>query len=252
MGVSMGGGVVIPLLEKYPSQYDGAITFCGINGGTDHQMKRIFNFRVLFDYYYPGVLPGEALSLPQGTDFMAEIMPLGFYALTIPARAMELLGVDQLGVEVTDPLNELGPALMSNLRGYTNWAQDFPYRLNGHPFFDNMSTEYSGSSDDDSLNTAVERFGPQSPKASNYIAHHFQPTGELEIPLLTVHNARDPLVPISHEAIYAALVEDAGASGLLLQRTSPRFGHCAFSKDEWLGAFLDLVTWVETGVKPSP
>ena len=75
---------------------------------------------------------------------------------------------------------------------------------------------------------------------------------ELEIPLVTLHNTRDPLVPISHEVIYADLVAEAGASGMLLQRTSQTFGHCVFTEDEWLGAFIDLVSWVETGVKPSP
>ncbi len=252
MGISLGGGVVIPLVETYPAQYDGALTLCGINGGTVHQMNRIFDFRVLFDYFYPDVLPGEPLSLPEGTDFWTEIMPLGFYALTMPATAMELFGVDQLELEIINPAAELGTAMIYNLYGYTAWALDFPDRVNGHSFFDNLTTEYTGSLDDAALNTTVERFGPASPKAKNYMRHHFQPTGELEIPLVTLHNARDPLVPISHEVIYADLVAEAGASGMLLQRTSQTFGHCAFTEDEWLGAFIDLVNWVETGVKPSP
>jgi pimeloyl-ACP methyl ester carboxylesterase len=252
MGRSMGGGVVIPLVETYPKQYDGALTLCGINGGTVHQMNHVFDFRVLFDYFYPGVLPDEPLSIPEGTDFMTEIMPLGFYALTMPATAMEFLGVDQLEVEIVNPAAELAPAMLFNLYGYSAWAQDFPNRVNGQSFFDNLATEYSGSSDDATLNATVERFGPASPKAKNYMRHHFQPTGELEIPLVTLHNARDPLVPISHEVIYAELVTKAAASDMLLQRTSETFGHCVFTEDEWLGAFIDLVNWVETGVKPSP
>ncbi len=42
------------------------------------------------------------------------------------------------------------------------------------------------------------------------------------------------------------------ASDLLLQRTSETFGHCAFTEAEWLGAFTDLVNWVETSAKPAP
>jgi hypothetical protein len=44
----------------------------------------------------------------------------------------------------------------------------------------------------------------------------------------------------------------SAGSDMLLRRTADRFGHCAFKGEEWLGTFLDLVNWVETGVKPSP
>ena len=39
---------------------------------------------------------------------------------------------------------------------------------------------------------------------------------------------------------------------MLVQRAVNQFGHCSFTIPEQIGAFLDLVTWVESGLKPSP
>jgi fermentation-respiration switch protein FrsA (DUF1100 family) len=72
----------------------------------------------------------------------------------------------------------------------------------------------------------------------------------LQIPVLTLHNERDPLVPFSHEERYLQTVEEAGTTDMLYQRTVTAFGHCEFTIPEILTAFSDLVDWVETGSKP--
>jgi hypothetical protein len=79
--------------------------------------------------------------------------------------------------------------------------------------------------------------------------HYYTPSGELHIPVLTLHKTRDPLVPIFHEDSYADKVLGAGASDYFLRRTVNGFGHCGFPADEML-AFSALVQWVQTGVKP--
>ena len=45
-----------------------------------------------------------------------------------------------------------------------------------------------------------------------------------------------------------------GMSHNLVQRVSSvwQYGHCAFTVEEELEAFLDLVEWVEDGVVPTP
>ena len=57
----------------------------------------------------------------------------------------------------------------------------------------------------------------------------------------------DPVVPLFHEQAYAAIVDAAGESDLLVQRMIDRYGHCTFSPAEQLTAFADLVNWVEKG-----
>jgi hypothetical protein len=66
-------------------------------------------------------------------------------------------------------------------------------------------------------------------------------SGQLSVPLVTLHTTGDPIVPFLHEALYADKVAAAGASGLLGQRAVTRYGHCAFQQDELLGAFGDLI-----------
>ena len=82
--------------------------------------------------------------------------------------------------------------------------------------------------------------------------HFYEPTGDLEIPVLTLHNAFDPVAPILHEALYATALGEAGASDLLVQQTAPSYGHCVFGVERMVDAFTDLTAWVEAGAKPAP
>ena len=68
--------------------------------------------------------------------------------------------------------------------------------------------------------------------------------------MLMLSNARDPVVPGFHQAIYDQLSTNAGSGDLLVQRTVDRYGHCLFTPDELASAIFDLVAWVELGVKP--
>ena len=88
--------------------------------------------------------------------------------------------------------------------------------------------------------------------ARNYLQRWYQPKGNLRIPVLTLHTTMDPVVPFWHQPAYAAIVADAGRSDLLVQRTVDSYGHCAFTPEEHITAFMDLVSWVETGVAPAP
>jgi hypothetical protein len=85
----------------------------------------------------------------------------------------------------------------------------------------------------------------------NYLKHHYEPTGRLRIPVLILHNLCDPQVPISHEERYEEIVESAGSGNWLVRQHVDRYGHCAFTADDLINAFLDLVAWVEDEVKPS-
>ena len=88
------------------------------------------------------------------------------------------------------------------------------------------------------------------PSAVSEIARWYAPSGRLDMPVLTLHTRRDPVVPVRHEAAFAGGVDAAGSSGLLLQRIPDRFGHCAFPLAEKLAAVNDLATWVRSGVRP--
>jgi hypothetical protein len=142
---------------------------------------------------------------------------------------------------VTSGLNIVGFSL--------RFGNDVLDRTHGHFYFDNTRMVYSGSFDDVALNAGVARFS-STPDAEQYLAKYETPTGRLQIPVLTLHTTRDPVVPFFHEGAYAAVVEAAGASALLYQRSVERYGHCAFTAHEMAQAFTGLRAWVETGVRP--
>ena len=99
------------------------------------------------------------------------------------------------------------------------------------------------------LNGGVGRFDADR-AAVNYYDRNYTPSGQIGIPVVTLHTTRDPAIPFAHEAMFAAAVAAAGRSQLLVQQPIDRWGHCTFTGEEIQMAFGGLVQWVETGVKP--
>jgi hypothetical protein len=69
--------------------------------------------------------------------------------------------------------------------------------------------------------------------------------------MLTLHTLGDLFVPFLMEQVYAERVAAHHASHLLVQRATRDFGHCSFTGPELVTTFVDLVQWVEAGVKPA-
>src|SRR5262245_17186140 len=63
-GASEGGLVAALLAERSPLLFDGALSACGPIGSFQGQINYFGDFRVLFDYFFPGVIPGTAISIP--------------------------------------------------------------------------------------------------------------------------------------------------------------------------------------------
>jgi len=253
VGGSLGGLIGVNLAERFPRHYDGVLALCGMVGGSQAQVDYVANVRVLFDALYPGVLPGGLFEGPSLTP--GQVAALVTAAVTAnPAAAGVLANVmaATFGTPVPagDPaelLQSIVTALVFDVRAFS----DVLDRTHGHSPFDNSDVRYVGSPNDAALNAAVARFTAR-PDALNYLERHYEPTGELRIPVLTLHNALDPTLPIFHERRLASAAADAGASAYLVQRTASRaYGHCAFTEGEVLGAFGSLVTWARTGVAPA-
>ena len=64
VGFSEGGLVAALTLERHPELIDGALAACGPIGDFTRQIDYFGDARVLFDYYFPGVLPGTAVGYP--------------------------------------------------------------------------------------------------------------------------------------------------------------------------------------------
>jgi hypothetical protein len=274
VGYSLGTAAVMQLIEKFPKQYDGALLACGMSAGTPRQLQFVGDVRALFDFYYPGVLPGDAISVPAGyTPTLQQVAalvqpavianPLGLFAIASTAQtplAYVPGNVTVAGVSQTTLVQSLIVALWYQLIG----TPDVVDRTNGKSPYDNSDVTYTlGSPVVPALtplltnliagaNAGVERF-TSPPSAQNLLARYYVPTGDLEIPVITVHNLWDYLVPYFHEPAFQQIVQSAGASDMLLQRAVPDYGHCSNTafRNTVVQSFLDLVTWESTGVKPA-
>jgi pimeloyl-ACP methyl ester carboxylesterase len=251
IGRSLGGLISVMLAERFPGQYDGVLSGCGLLDGGAAELKYVADGRVLFDYFFPGVITASPFDVPPD-DFSP-----GSPTFNAVKSALEqgLSSPDQLTLQFARTANlqasnaaEVVAAGLSVVGFTVIQANNLLDLTNSHMPYDNSKTWYAGSIDDDALNAGVARFF-SDPSAVNYMEHYYTPSGELRIPVLTLHKARDPLVPIFHEEGYAEKVRGTGASQYLLQRTVDGFGHCGFLPAE-TAAFSALVQWVETGIKP--
>jgi pimeloyl-ACP methyl ester carboxylesterase len=269
IGHSLGGFIALMLAEKNPELFAGAMPICSSVGGAEKQLEYILNVRVLFDYFFPGVLPGTAIEIPDpdDIDFNADIVPAVTNAIISdlvgfppppppPYETLQLASVVQISIPYDpDPSNrvhELTESILSAL--YFNFVgtNDMLDRTHQHMMVDNTDTVYTypdpmgplpNQFDDDE---GVKRYA-STPDAGNYIRHWYQPTGKLKIPVLMLHTTRDPQVPVFHEDEYAALVAEEGNTEFLYQHIIDRFGHGNFTLGEHITAFEFLVDRVKTG-----
>ena len=261
-GHSMGALIAQRLAEQYPDQYDGTLALCGPLAGGAAEISYLANVRVLFDHFYGGVLPGDALNVPDGLDLTADVrVPVTTAILASPYGMMAIASTRQTPLAGTTG-GELATSLIYALSYNVVGAADMLSRTHGHSFFDNSATTYVPGAAPllplpiltsmlAGANLHADRF-TATPDASVYLEQHYTPTGRLARPTVTLHTTRDPLVPFFHEGAFADAVSAAGASGLLVQRTVTGFGHCAFKVNEVMSAFDGLTGWVEDGAKPAP
>jgi len=148
---------------------------------------------------------------------------------------------------------ELLTSLVNALAYHAIGVNDLLARTNQHFLFDNSQTVYGSvlypAAYYASVNAGIARY-EATPDALAWLEHNYEPTGDLRIPMITLHKTRDRLVPYRHEAAYRARVDAAGASANLVQRSQDSFGHCDLGVQEMLTNFLDLVHWADTGVRP--
>ena len=260
MGHSMGALAIVKMAETFRGQYDGALPMCGPLGGALAEVQYAGHARVTFDYYFPGVLPGGPFDLPEGIPYESN-PPSPLFQRVFGAFLANPAAVQQWAVAAGIPFansSELFPSTLYVVGFLWRYTNDLIERVNGKLPFDNRTTVYQVNVSPDSnvnaalsaqLNAGVARFDADR-AAVNYYQRNYQPNGRIEIPILTLHGTRDNAVPFWHERMYADIVNGAGRSDLLVQRSVNSLGHCAITPAEALSAFTALEGWVATGVRP--
>ena len=240
-GVSEGALITTLAVEQHPEIFSGGLALCGPIGDFRSQINYMADFRIVFDYSFPGLLPPTPINIPP--DLM-----INWYSVYVP----EITQVINSNTNVTDQLLNVTSAPIDpdnwTTRAETALAilwynvfgtNDAITTLGGQPF-DNRYRLYFGSNNDLALNFGVARF-QADPAALNEIQAHYQTSGKLRRPLVTMHTTRDPVVPFWHEELYLAKVITNGS--LLNFFTIPvlRYGHSNFTVSELQAGFAFLV-----------
>ena len=242
VGHSMGGQLTMAMLETYPTSYDGGLALCGVLGSSSRFLLRyFFDGRVVFDYYFPGLLPSPAKIPKEWTGSLGLIGEIKKQMAAQPEKAAVVrtfLGLksdgDVAGVE----------------QFFTTILQELQQRTGGNAF-DNRNTIYQVTGDRNALNDGIARYEGGA-KAAAYLQRYYTPTGQLKKPMLALHTTYDPIVPPWIANDYSLLAAAAGSSSLFVQQYARHDGHCTMTPAETVGALGDLRAWVTKGVRPAP
>jgi hypothetical protein len=230
-GLSMGGWATHIAAERYGDRFDGALGLCGAVGTTP-ALSIVPDF-VVAGAAVAGVTQAELDTAPSiGELIEGRILP----ALAEP-RAHERF--EDLIIGLTG-----GPRAFDregiHLEEETNWRRagiqvgtGLVPRRDPHP----LGPEAVRLRTDDS---ALRRF-----------TEGMEVTGELRLPLLTLHTTGDGQVPIGQVQALQRRVTAAGAGDRLVPRVVEDPGHCGFTTGEQEAALADLVEWVEHGRRPA-
>ena len=270
-GASMGGHITAVAIEQYPNTYDAALPICGVLG--DYE---------LFDYFLDFNVAAQQLGVG-ASQYPVDTIPYLFG--TVPAIKTSLEAVPG-GWPVV--LNAAGNQLKSltELRSggdrpnfdeawfFWNTFANFQSGPGNFLFdlaigdgtlprtpgvgVDNSDVVYQFDTDpalsaaEQAFNNGIVRVAadPQG-RNPNGLSQVPVISGNIEIPVLTLHNLGDLFVPVLNEVEYALRVAANGRSDLLVQRAIRGVGHCDFTGTELVTAFVDLALWESFGLKPA-
>jgi len=248
-GQSMGGLIALKLAESDPTQYAGVLAECGVLGGSFARFRYMFDVRLLFDVFYPGVLPGTALAVPEPVDLLNQIrLPARAAMVANPDGAHKIAAIVQTPVPFSSDA-ELLSSIEDQLFRHAREVNDIIARGHGEPPVGNRDVEYTGALDPQllqAINSSVPRFDAGR-YAAHYASLYYEPDGQLAVPVLTLFTVRDPALPaVMNELVYQERVSTAGRSDFLRrQQSSVGYGHCTSRLADRVAAFNNLVNWVE-------
>ncbi len=268
-GYSMGGHIAAVSAESYGNTYDGAMPLCGVTG--DYE---------LFDYFVDVNVGGQHLGLgtsetpisdvgrfigvdlPQIKNNFGMSTPWAF-ALTESGEQFKQLvelesGGDRPNFDEaflfwfsidgnTGPGNfvwefAIGDGTIANGPGVIVDNTDAVYQVDLDPAISDFEAD---------LNANIARISadPQG-RTENGLSNVPSVTGDLNVPVLSMHNLGDLFVPWEMEVEYARNVAAQGKSDMLVQRAIRGVSHCEFTDAELIEGMSDLINWVENGVRP--
>lgn len=243
-GASEGGLITTLLVEQRPDVFAGGLAACGPVGDFAAQINYFSDARATFEYFFPTLIPGDPFHptqdlIAQWDNFYAAQVRQSLLAPDNRAALNQWVRVAKLPF---DP-KKVPATKEATAKGVLGYAvlnlNDAADTLGGFPF-GNRGRRYSGSADNADLNAGVPRIGAES-KAIAELQAHYNTSGQLDKPLITLHSTRDSLVPYRQETLYIAKTKASGDFGRQhFNIQTSRYGHCQFTQGEVLFAVATL------------
>lgn len=240
VGASEGGLITALSMEKFGQLYSAGLPACGPIGSFRGQVDYFGDFRVIFDYFFPGVIPGSPTNIPDEVidNWDAVYVPKIEAAVAAnPSATAQLMKVTH-AAGWKDPDNTL--ASITGILWYNVFAtNDAIAKLHGQPY-DNQTRIYKGSDNDLLLNLLVQRVSAD-PAALIAMAAGYETNGNLLGPVVTLHTMGDPIIPWWHEPLYGFKVVAQGEMSKRSAIPVRAYGHCNFTTSDVLLAFAVMV-----------
>jgi pimeloyl-ACP methyl ester carboxylesterase len=242
-GQSMGGWATNIAAARYGNRFDGALGLCGAAGTTP-------GLRISGDFFVAAAFVAAVTQreLDATTDF-GTLLDRRIRPALADARKHEQY--ENIIIDITG-----GPRAFAregiHLEEETNFHRavlgiaagvipqpEAPYRLGP------ASGVTSAVFNRDAVRV------PTRAAALRTFSEGMEVTGDLQMPLLTLHTTGDGQTPIDQAQILRQRVRAKGRSARLVQRVFEDAGHCGFTTGEQETAFAALVDWVERGRVPT-
>jgi pimeloyl-ACP methyl ester carboxylesterase len=284
LGGSMGGSIVMSLIEEYPKAFAGAVSMCGITQGWLPLIRQLTDVRGAYDiltegtpYAIPGdkdltrsALPteppagsavaGDAFREQQKFRIIGPVLALFQAARKDPGgrEAKIIRQVAAVGGFPPDPAAIAAPLYSAALG-----MDDIVATMGGVPV-GNRQAVYSPpemtAAEAAEFNRRMPRFDADA-KAVAYARRWHESTGTFRVPLVTVHQTLDSLVPFSQSEGLGRIVAGARNGARLAQYAVPPtkiplpgglegYAHCGFTPAQNIAAFEAMRSWVATGKRP--
>jgi pimeloyl-ACP methyl ester carboxylesterase len=237
-GASEGGLIAAKSAEMYPGSYAGALSVCGIVGDFPSLINYTRDWRIVWDYFFPGLIPGTAIDVPQTVidNWDTTYKPAIAAAIASdPTNAQYVANAARISYG-GDPAN-LSDALLRASSSVLD-VNDAVLKFGGQPY-DNVGRVYTSTNQNLQLNWSVPRYAA-APAAIAEMNANYQTTGSLPVPVVTMHTLADPLVPYWQETLYAQKIFKAGSASKHTQIPINRYGHCNFTTNEIIASFAIL------------
>ena len=261
-GGSMGGATAQLMAQEFPDEIAAALAFCPAMGNV-WVVDYLVAWHALAHHligYEPQRLDVAGMidwgsALGSADESGLRLTPSGeqFAALIQDFTGGERWGFDEGLRQQWNISFALGAVLWPDIIDRGTLASGSVIEVSGHqPPTDTRHHVYSADPaagvDLDRLNADVIRVASDPVRRSD--PGIGLPSGELNVPLLTMTTTGDLFTPIHLTRDYQKLLADHGNAANLVVQPIRRAGHCTFSERESLGAFTSIIAWLGFGLAP--